>query len=559
LQRRFLSSEVINIDGNHWNARSQQKFQETVRAMKRGVPIIYSGVLHSPRLKYYGVPDLIVRSDYLEKIVSYFPKDNTLDFSAFWSTSGSSGEARNYHYRIVDMKWSTLLLRADGEHLLNAERFPAYKAQLWIYNEILSEIQEYHAPKAYLIGRKFKYTSKGIQYKGNHSFDRYGVINFLTVDEDIAMKVQEGVEWVRAVRREGAGWNTIRYPLSRKELYPNMSNHSDWPWHGVKEYLSTRNGDITALWMCGVKQRDCAASHGIYSWTDPRCTVDTLGVDGPMVRPLLQKILQINQPLPDSKELVDPLLAVVDVYPPFIKNNMGGWKTPREIEYFVDFETINDVFDGMETLPASPESPCLIFMIGVGWTEAGNPGVWNYKSFIVNSFTKEEEQRICKDFVNFVRGMTPEGSSLYHWSPAENHVWESSTAGGEEGNQSSNVWSRRCNRDDYLFIERQWFDLLRLFKNPQEPIVIRGALGFGLKDITKALYNHGYISKTWGESGCQSGQQAMFLAKKASDKAIATGIPLSNTQEMMEIRKYNEIDCRVLWEILSYLRKFHCC
>ena len=42
-----------------------------------------------------------------------------------------------YHYVVVDIKFSTLPLRADGVHLLNAGKFPAYKSQAWIYTQAL--------------------------------------------------------------------------------------------------------------------------------------------------------------------------------------------------------------------------------------------------------------------------------------------------------------------------------------------------------------------------------------------------------------------------------------
>jgi hypothetical protein len=66
------------------------------------------------------------------------------------------------------------------------------------------------------------------------------------------------------------------------------------------------------------------------------------------------------------------------------------------------------------------------------------------------------------------------------------------------------------------------------------------------------MQKHGMIKGTL-DSSCDNGMSAMINAWKVyqSDKDVDA------SEKMKDIMKYNEFDCKVLWEILSYLRKNH--
>jgi hypothetical protein len=95
-----------------------------------------------------------------------------------------------------------------------------------------------------------------------------------------------------------------------------------------------------------------------------------------------------------------------------------------------------------------------------------------------------------------------------------------------------------------------WADLAKLFQN--EPIVIKDCFKFGLKAVAKAMRKHGMIS-TQMESECDSGMAAMVNAWNAyreNEDPVGSDI-------MKDIAKYNAWDCKMLWEILTYLRANH--
>ena len=118
-------------------------------AMAQGVAIIDQGVLRDPQNRTYGLPDLLVRSDVLAEL---FPEALSSDEAAVAAPDLGVGDC---HYVVVDIKYTTLNLSADGG-LLNSGSVAAYKAQLHVYNRALGRLQGYLAPRAFLLGRSWK-------------------------------------------------------------------------------------------------------------------------------------------------------------------------------------------------------------------------------------------------------------------------------------------------------------------------------------------------------------------------------------------------------------------
>jgi hypothetical protein len=531
---------------NPYQARQQDKVQETTRAMKAGVPIIYQGVLHNESTKTYGIADLIVRSDYLSKIFTESPISKKhakipCKFSKKW------------HYRVIDIKHATLALRADGTHLLNAGSIPAYKSQILIYNDAVGLIQEYTPPEAYILGRKWSYTKNGERHTGSEWFEKAGVIDYQDIDDEYKKKTSAAVEWVKSVRTTGHKWSIS--PPSRKELYPNMTNDNDHPWRATKEAMSQNIGEITSVWMCGVKNRDIAMKKGITSWKDPRCTAHALGINGPKIAPIVDGILNINR-------------RNVNIKPKFIKNKLPAYK----VEFFVDFETVNDLVssNSSDGLDSTTTSQTYLFMIGVGYrvnhtkplsntgtsktnTVALNlPSEWKYKHFTTPFIDPESscEKENFLEFHDFLLSIIEENSAqknyvIYHWSQAERTIYDTIASKYHD------------DMEDYSgMLDFAWCDLLHVFKD--EPIFIKGAFNYSLKSIAKAMFNLGMIQTNWLVDGIVDGLNAMVKAVECSQDAKRKNIEsMVELPLMKKIIEYNEIDCKVMMEILYYLRNNH--
>lgn len=515
ITKKFTSARIAQINGNR-DPKNFLKYQDTLNAMEKGYPFIFGATLHNENNKTFGIPDLLVRSDWLQYLVKDAPE-----------IINKSSKVGNYHYVVVDIKFTTLNLRADGIHVLNSGSFPAYKTQLCIYNLALETLQGYLPQCTYILGRRWKYSSKGDVFLGDNCFDKLGVINYTTIDKNYLELTDLAIAWVKTVKSvEASQWDILNYPLIRSELYPNMCNTHDYPWRNIKEAIAKETKELTKLWMVGPKNREIALSKGVSQWTDSECSSLTLGISGEKTAKILDAIIDINQ---DDK---------VKILPNKIKNNFGDWKNTEILEFFVDFETCNDI---VSTIKPMKIADSIIFMIGVGYI---NEDKWIYKHFTVDRLTGLEEQRICGDFASYIQNIANgRECRCIHWSHAENSVWNNTID--------------KHDPVSYDWMNLEWLDLLTVFKT--EPIVINNCMSYSLKDVAKAMQQHGFIETSWDMgSECIDGQSAMIAAKRAQDFAKEQGVSMVHVPLMKQIIKYNEVDVKVLAEVLFYLRKNHC-
>ncbi len=81
-------------------------------------------------------------------------------------------------------------------------------------------------------------------------------------------------------------------------------------------------------------------------------------------------------------------------------------------------------------------------------------------------------------------------------------------------------------------------------------------MGFGLKDMAQAMINLRLIDTSW-EQGPGDGLGAMVGAWWCAEEATKLGCTLMETDLMQAIAAYNEVDCKVMMEIVRYLRGHH--
>ena len=534
---------VANSPGDIWDP---EKMRLTEYYMQKGIPIIDQAILHNPLNKTYGVADLLVRSDWINKIFNTRPLDDKYIHLKAPNLKGK------YHYVVIDIKWTTLPLRSDGVHVLTSKRFPAYKGQLLVYNIALGLLQGYTPPKAYLLGKGWNYTSCRVEYKGYNSLDRLAEVDYDMIDREYFDKTKKAVDWVREVRLDGDNWACLPKP-TRTELYPNMKNEFDAPWHGVKNSVATSLKDLTQLWYCGNKNRKIGHSNEIMSWGDKNCTPTSLGINGKKRAPVLEQIIKINQLDKNNK---------IKLLPKKLTKNMSNWYNKEAPEFFVDFEIIHDLFYSTKIdIKDTKEMTGILFMIGIGYEKKGK---WKFKNYHMKTYSLKEEIKIINKFILLVskklelfkkKNKIPEDEivkpKLYHW-------------GNAEVSQFKRCNSRHGNKWDKWMSSVQWIDMNVVFK--EEPIVVKGAMSFGLKDISKNMFRNGLIKCNWKDEGPNAGLGAMMSAIKyykfideynavSKKDKIKYGMKIEKyKKEYNDLIDYNEIDCKALWEILVHLR-----
>lgn len=665
---------VVQIANTTKDIILESKANETLEAMQRGVPFIYQGVLHDWESKTFGSPDFLVRSDYLSRLVKVcpltkkewiIPAPKLFDqvTEQIWPPADPARRAEGFHfdptdlinlnvltgvatklisgpkdvplrsnmvngrklteskfhYVVVDVKYSTLKMRADGIHLTNGGNMAAYKAQMYIYHRALTRLQGVEPKHTYLLGRNWSYMKKGKKIRGRGPFEKLGSIDFTNkkLDLPIIARTDAAVSWIRRLRDEGMFWTLTPKP-SVYELYPNMSNKMDAPWHEKKKELAESIREITLVWYCGPKQRKRAHDAGYTEWTDPELTTDIMGfkkrktdAEKPRLGDIIEQILDINRDFSGEKSDDAPEKPLV--MPEHIRNNLRNWQAKesdeldKPIEFFVDFETIHDAT--ASTAESNAESKAhqtfgmnrqgdsgdLIFMVGVGWiesvTEIAPDGTfeevptWRYKNFTAEAMTYDAEKRMLNRFYDCIQStfdaeisrrkrIAPDfwtrikkrmanmarlfrrgeatleevkesqlRVNLYHWGHIEPKAYERAM--------------ERHPREKFHneLIVNNWVNFYDVMRN--EPIVMRGALSFGLKAIVKSMKENGLIDIEYDTNGCSNGIEAMADAVKIYRSGGFSKANPENWKKMNEIIAYNEVDCKAVFAIINYLRTNH--
>ena len=518
--------EIVTIgDGVKENvARSPIAASETFEAMRQGAPIIYQGVLHNPINRTYGVPDLLMRSDTLSRL---FPGTLATMEDSFPALALDLG----CHYVVVEIKYSTLSLLAQGG-LGNSGSFPAYKVQLYLYNAALAQLQKYLPPRAFVLGRGWKQTVKGTAKSSNNCINRLAPVGYddIIKGKTLAAHADEACQWIRLMRSEGASWDALPEP-SNGELRPHAKGqHGSWA-EAVKRII-VETEDLTALWYVSPSARRAANEAGITRWTDERATPKTLGVTGAKTAPVLAKILEVN------RSQNGPVIQ-----PPRVEVGREQWHPLPELEFYIDTETVNEQDDDFSAFPFRGGS-ALIFMVGCGHIENSE---WVFKTFTVDALSPEAEASMLEAWFEHMDSVV---SQLAPASPPVLIHWAS-----HEATTLRDAYQRHEAKSS-SWPELRWFDFLTRVMRP-EPVVVKGALDFSLKSVGSALQKAGAIT-TERTTVAQDGLQAMVGAWSCQHLVDdGTFDQLIDVPLMSEIRDYNEDDCYVMHEIVSYLRHNH--
>ncbi len=522
--------QIVRIAEGSRDALDPLMLDRTLEAMRDQVEILYQPVVWDSARQCHGMPDLLVRSDVLNRLteqpvlseaeIPLSPPGERVSESANWGEGAP-------HYRVVDIKFTGLDLTAKGL-VGNDGADRRRKAQLLVYNRALGEMQGFEPPHAYLLGRGWKQTIKKETSRGDTCFDRLAPADMY--DPELAQLADAAIAWIRRVREEGKDWQVLPRP-SVSELYPNMSNTQDSPWHMTKKEIADQIGELTLLWRVTPNNRPIAHQAGVIRFSDDRCQGDGFGLADSYAAKL-QQILEINRD--GCPDLVRPRQVAA-----------GGdeWRAAKPLEFYVDFETVTDLDDDFSALPKKG-GQTLIYMIGCGHMEAG---AWRFTAFTCDRLTPDCERAIIDAWHEHMRAVRqrlwPEGDPLvFHWSHAEQSFLNT-------------AYNSARTRHQAAWPDLNWYDFLVKVMR-EEPVTVKGALAFGLKSIAKGMHKNGLIKTNW-TNGPGDGLGAMIGAWRCDVKARDQNCSMKDLPLMRSIEDYNQVDCRVMQEIIAYLRANH--
>jgi hypothetical protein len=516
--------EIVQI-GHGWeDSRSLERAEATVAAMRARAPIIAQAVLRNPANQTYGMADLLVRSDVLARLFPGTLSDDEVH-------EGAPGLGLDHlHYRVVDIKFHTFALLADGAAAGDTDSLP-YLVQVWLYNEALGRIAGSVPPSAYLLGRNW---TQGVE-RGTGCLERLARVDhdrvFPRRDVALADLAAEAVAWMRRLRAEGESWQVLPVP-SVLELYAHARNTEDAPWHVAKAEIARALHELTLLPRMNPSRRSVALLGGISGWDHPRANAAALGVSDESGAILCDAVLAAN--MADRPIVLPDRIAGPD----------AAWRVATRPEFYVDFETVSSLDDDFAGLPAIG-GQALVFQIGCGHFDGDT---WRFAQWTVDRLDPAEEGRIIGEWLAYLEatvvatGSRLANARIIHWSAAEPVNLETAYNSARTRHPEA-AWPT----------ELPWFDFLTGVVRA-EPVTVTGAFNFGLKSIAKAMHTAGVISTTWTD-GPTDGLGAMIGAWWCNTEAGRLGVPMGEIDLMREIAVYNGVDVRVMAEVVAWLRQ----
>ena len=454
--KETLKIPVLQICNNREDALLYSKYLETVEAIKNKVPLIYQGVLRNDLEMLYGSPDLIVRSDYLNKIVK---------------TNSETSNISNISYNILDIKFKQLNLTSDGIHLLNEGRMKANKGQLMIYERLLSLVLNNSNKNCYVLGRGYKYESKNIKYQSDNCFEKLGLIKY---DEILNEKIDKGIEWLKFLKRNN--YNISIKNTILNEMRPNMCNTNDSPYHAIKKKIAMEQEELTLLHNITYQNRLTLNEYGIYNIRDLKDHID-----------IATKVIKIHDTTLKMLKYDNETQKITNEF--FHKND-------GQIECYIDFETVS-VFDPFTNLKNGPiiGHKTLIVMIGLVF----NDNETTYYNFLAKSLTEQGEfdmfQEMFVVISNYCQNKQPK---FYHWSQIERTLY------------SKWLLKNNLREEDYSL---NFCDLHEHFK--KEPVLVKNLYNFSLKSVANAFIENKLIKMPlWDSEECSNGLNASILLAK---------------------------------------------
>lgn len=517
---------ITRIANEPREVREAAAAERTWDAMAGGTEVIVQAVLWNPETQTYGAADLLIRSDVLARL---FP--SAISAADATRPAPHLPKAR-WHYRVVDVKFTTLDLLVDGH---GSSEHKEYMAQVWLYNEALGRIQGWTPHCAYLLGRGWKQRDD----RGKSAMEKLERVDreyvFGKKGLSLGDLALQACDWVRRMRADGATW-TVLPTASVPELQPNMRCTEDAPWHRAKLELAAQTQDLAVLPRVSPELRNAAMASGLLRWSDPGCTAERLGISGSTYLRQVSAVIKANH-FPAEGPVV---------FPAHVTAGESLWRRPLPAEFYVDFETVTDLDDDFSLFPEKGGQP-LIFMIGCGYlADPADSASWIFREFSANRLTEDEEQRVISEWLTHLRkvcearGTSVERARVFHWSHAET-------------SNLTDAYNSAAARHGFPPWDKlPWVDLLKeVFR--AEPVTVRGAFGFGLKPIAKAMDAAGLVATKW-DDGPTDGLGAMVGAWWCEAEAAKRGVSLEELDLFRQIKAYNEVDCRVMAELLHFLR-----
>jgi predicted RecB family nuclease len=187
-----------------------------------------------------------------------------------------------------------------------------------------------------------------------------------------------------------------------------------------------------------------------------------------------------------------------------------------KLEYYIDFETITHL------------NKNYVYMIGLGHVYDGS---WNYSCFTLECLDEVSEREMYTKVMNHIEETNKKYKVsykplFYHWSSVEPYKM----------NKMVNELKLPQNTI-------KWYDLYKFFRD--NLITVKGAYSHSLKSIGKGMFENKLIGTFW-EGDILMDNKIHMIAYNYYNK--------NNRAEFNKLIDYNEVDCKIMYDILKVIR-----
>jgi len=492
---------------------------------------IIKNIAYQKNLKIVTIPSYNCKNDYLLKLTnSYMEQNYDIIINPHFYDSNMNifsnptlivnnnslhdvfniSNNNNSGYTLFNKVIKNIKFINNGSILSNDLIHSYYKTCNNVDNYVLNQNQKYNNNKSYIIGEKWNYLDNNTKIISSESndFSKIGVVT-LNSYRDLKKNLLKYINWINDIKKKDDKYIII----NDKTYSPFLSTNEQSNWNKLKKNILKNQNDVIMMYGIGNILKKKINNLGIISWNDPKFYKlinysNILNLSSKNIN-IINNILKLNL---NSNDLI---------YPPNKTYNIEKDLQKKPLEIFCDFETIND-FLGNENI---------IYLIGMTIKFPDNSIKYEY--FFADNNTNECEKIIIDDFIDRINELEEKydtDSIIYCWSKAENN------------------FIKKFNKKNNFNYHVQFTDLLEILKN-NSILVKNNIYGFGLKNYVEAMYDHKMIKKNYKDGDCDSG-----------DKSIINAIKYYNDNDNKcynDLIKYNEIDCTVMYEILTFFRNFY--
>ena len=473
-------------------------YELTQKVINDGVEVIINPTLYDETENIYSNPSYIIKSRVFN--VLFNENKNTVKFTRIDSNK----------YCVVNKVNKSIKFVNEGTNVSGDQKHLHYLYINKFDNHILNKMQKYTMNKTFIIGTKWRFTKDKVVHQGVGD-TRIGVYV-----HDLAEDIHDIANYKKWM--EDIYVNDDKFIFfNDKSFLPCYSKSENTDWTDFKKSLLEQVDDINLLYGVGRKKKSKFYNESIYSWKDTK--LPELLNDEQKMREfkiskrdanIMKRIVEFNT------STTNALICPNDI------RNEGNWLEEQNVEMYVDFETLNDFL--------GPEN--MIYLVGMYVRLPNN--VFEYYSFFADKADKQSERKMMDTWIAKINEIKAEYNLDYEpkvfcWSKAELN------------------FMKQYNDTQNTNVKINFVDLLELIK--KEVILIKGNIyGFSIKDVVKYMYEHKMINRNY-KLDCNSGDLSIISAIKYYRN--------NDQKEYVDLIKYNETDCVVMYDIISYFRRFY--